>query len=152
MVLFDFKRSRKLQVSYAFEILFDSDISFLKGLMVLIDHDLFAVEKDSLPDEIHAKRQDCYATSDYYVFNSIEDMRAAYRHRSTNSNIKSRRTVISPQFLILHLRTECLVKLGHSLSSILEAITPSEKCLCVFESILSFFIRRKLQRLLRKMH
>ena len=107
-----FQTFQKVPVSYAFEILFDSDISFLKGLMTLIDHDLFAVEKDSLPDEIYAKRQDCYATSDYYIFKTIEDMRAACRHHSTNSNIKSRRTVISPQFLILHLRTECLIKLG----------------------------------------
>ena len=54
-----FQKFQKVQVSYAFEILFDSDISFLKGLMVLIDRDLFNVERDSLPDEICVRRQDC---------------------------------------------------------------------------------------------
>ena len=145
-------------VTLAFQILFSNDITSLLGIMTLI-HGNFAISTtpESILGDMEALRDsdispyldDVFAYTGGLITEWPTKGSAQIMFNYFGTKVKEFLTVISPQFLVLYLRAECIIHMNYSRRDRLEALKALKfgNCVLVFERIMSLLLRRKYFRL-----
>ena len=159
-----FQHFLPVPVTLAFQIMFGNDISSIIGLMTLIDRDL-TIDKAVLNSMSGMHLNDIKRVREFQQSRFLGDIRTftgddyykelfenwpafGYAQRMFDffgTKVKQFLTMISPQFLVLYVRAECVIHLNCPKHEIYEALESVKfrNCVLVFERIISTLLRRK---------
>ena len=135
------RRYHPVLVTSAFQTLFDESVTFLIGLMILIDKNVLTLETE------REEYDRFYESSGLYTsFESTREQSTAHLQHLALRRCRVISTIMSPQFLVSYVRIQCLIKLRRPKSEILKVLLQMkiEYCQELFEQVLSFFVIKML--------